>query len=151
MFVLADSGILIRLYETSDPLHAVVRLAVDTLEARGDELVAAHQNFAEFWNVCTRPTTARGGLGLSLPATEGRLARAEGRFGRLAELRNVYANWRQLLVTHGVRGKQVHDARLVAIMQAHGIAHILTLNVADFTRYPGITVLDPAQIVPPTP
>lgn len=47
--------------------------------------------------------------------------------------------------------KQVHDARLVALMQAHGITHILTLNGSDFTRYPGITPVDPASLAPPPP
>lgn len=153
MLVLVDSGILIRLYEASDPLHGVVQQAITNLIARGDVPVTAHPNFAEFWNVCTRPATARGGLGLSIPVAEGRLSSAERRFGRLAEVPTVYPHWRQLLITHGVQGKQVHDARLVALMLAHGITHILTLNGADFTRYPGVTVLDPARVnsAPPTP
>lgn len=152
MLVLADSGILLRLYEPTDPLHNVIRLAVDALDARGDEVVTAHQNFAEFWNVCTRPKAARGGLGLNLPVAEQRLVAAEQRFGQLAEHPNQYVVWRQLIVTHSVLGKQVHDARLVAMMHAHGITHILTLNGADFTRYPGVTALDPAAVAaPPTP
>jgi hypothetical protein len=44
---------------------------------------------------------------------------------------------------------QVHDARLVALMQVHGITHILTLNGADFARYPGIVPIDPASLSPP--
>lgn len=32
-------------------------------------------------------------------------------------------------------------------MIANGITHILTANVADFARYPGITVSPPDQIV----
>jgi hypothetical protein len=42
--------------------------------ARVDELVMATQNLAEFWNVCTRPATARGGLGLSIAETDRRLS-----------------------------------------------------------------------------
>ncbi|WP_332974419.1 MULTISPECIES: hypothetical protein [unclassified Microcoleus] len=42
----------------------------------------------------------------------------------------------------------MHDARLVAIMKANGAAHILTLNVKDFTRYAneGILPIDPNTI-----
>ncbi len=153
MLVLADSGILLRLYEPKDPLHATVQRAVDVVDARGDQLLAAHQNFAEFWNVCTRPTTARGGLGLSVPDADRRLARAERQFALLPDHPLQYRIWRTLIVAHAVRGKQVHDAQLVALMKAHGIDHILTLNGADFTRYPGIVVLDPATVaaLPPTP
>ncbi len=48
---------------------------------------------------------------------------------------------------HAVSGIQVHDARLVAVMRVHGIAHILTLNVGDFQRYPGINAVHPRQLI----
>lgn len=133
MRILIDTGVLIRLFERTDSEHQVVL-----------------RNVAEFWNVCTRPKTARGGLGLSVPGAEARLRDVEAGFAILPEPRTVYRHWRQLIVTHAVRGKQVHDARLVAAMSAHGITHILTLNGADFTRYPGIVALDPAAVAPPT-
>jgi hypothetical protein len=44
-------------------------------------------------------------------------------------------------------GVQVHDARLVALMMAHGLSHLLTLNPADFQRYPGITALSPSAVL----
>jgi hypothetical protein len=53
-----------------------------------------------------------------------------------------------------VSGKKAHDARLVAAMLAHGLSRLLTFNVSDFARYPGITVLEPAQVLagpPSTP
>lgn len=152
MFILADSGILIRLVNPADPLHSSIDAAVRFLRRRGDKLSFAIQNAAEFWNVCTRPATARGGLGLSISETERRLASIESGFALIHESAAVYAIWRQLVVVHSLKGKQVHDARLAALMQAHGVTHILTLNVTDFTRYPGIVALDPASIVsPPTP
>ena len=43
------------------------------------------------------------------------------------------------------------DRRRVAtaVMQTHGITHILTPNGSDFARYPGVTVLDPAGVPAP--
>ena len=47
-------------------------------------------------------------------------------------------------------GKQVHDARLVAVCHVYKVTHLLTFNVAHFTRYvgfgPGIVVVDPATV-----
>jgi hypothetical protein len=43
-----------------------------------------------------------------------------------------------MLVTHGVSGVQVHDARLVAAMHVYGVKHILTSNGKDFARYTDI-------------
>ena len=58
MLVLVDSGILLRLVERGDPQYAAIRGAVRALRSRGDTLVTAAQNAAEFWNVCTRPKRA---------------------------------------------------------------------------------------------
>jgi hypothetical protein len=59
----------------------------------------------------------------------------------------MYALWRQLVVRNALMGVQVHDARLVAWMQAHGISHLLTLNPSDFARYPGLTALNPHNVL----
>ena len=53
--------------------------------------------------------------------------------------------WRRIVLAHNVAGKKVHDAHLVAMMQAHSIRSILTFNEADFKRYPGIAMLNPAN------
>lgn len=152
MVVLCDSGILLRLHHPPDPRHFVVGRAVDALRRRGDRLVSAFQNRTEFCNACTRPATVRGGFGLTLTETLRRLRLVERGFPLLADLPAVYPLWRRLVVRHAVQGRQVHDARLVGLMQAHGITHILTLNGPDFSRYPGIVVLDPAVVaVPPPP
>lgn len=105
---------------------------------------------AEFWNVCTRPATARGGLGLSIPVADRRLRVVERLFRVLPDTTSTYQTSRVLLVTHGVQGVQVHDARLVALMQVHGITHILTLNGGDFARYPGIVAIDPTSLQSPS-
>ena len=54
--------------------------------------------------------------------------------------------WRVLVVRHQVSGVQVHDARLAAAMQVHGITHILTLNQPDFIRYASIFVVHPQNV-----
>jgi predicted nucleic acid-binding protein len=63
---LADTGILLRFLLRNDPSYLAIRQAVRVLKARREELVVAPQNIAEFWNVCTRPTSARGGMDLGV-------------------------------------------------------------------------------------
>jgi len=58
----------------------------------------------------------------------------------------TFKEWRRLVVTHSVNGVEVHDAKLVASMNTYGITHLLTFNVADFKRYPGIVVVSPADV-----
>ena len=43
-------------------------------------------------------------------------------------------------------GVNVHDARLVATMLVHGLTHIVTFNIRDFTRYTEITAVHPREI-----
>ncbi len=138
MRVLIDTGVLLRLLDRADPLHLPIRQALCDLRSRGEVPVTSAQNVAEFWNVCTRPASARGGYGLSVGETERRLRVLERLFAVLTENSGTYPLWRNLVVAHGVQGVQVHDARLVALMQAHGISRILTINVADFSRYAGV-------------
>jgi hypothetical protein len=60
----------------------------------------------------------------------------------------IYQEWRQLVVSFGVSGVQVHDARLVAAMKVNGVTHILTFNTTDFVRYAstGIVAVDPTNV-----
>jgi hypothetical protein len=46
-----------------------------------------------------------------------------------------------------VLGVQVNDARLAAAMRVHRLSHILTLNVADFSRFSGLTAVHPGTIL----
>jgi hypothetical protein len=59
--------------------------------------------------------------------------------------------WERLVTQYQVVGKNAHDARLVAAMDVHGIASLLTFNVQDFQRYQRIVVRSPQQIVAAMP
>jgi predicted nucleic acid-binding protein len=147
MQYLVDTGVWLRLFDRTDPEHAAIREALRSLRSSGHSLAACPQNIAEFWNVSTRPASARGGYGKSVATTDGRVQFIE-RFGRiLAESPTAYDGWRKLLVRHQIQGLSVHDARLVSMMQLAGITHIVTLNVADFARYSGIVAVTPKVIV----
>ena len=143
MAVLLDTGILLRLWDKSDPQHEAIASGLRTLYRQGTELTTTAQNIAEFWNVATRPASARGGYGRSIEDTSRRVQFFE-RFGRiLSDNADTYAEWRRLVVQYRVSGVAVHDARIVAQMMVLGIQEILTLNVDDFRRYSMIKVLTP--------
>ena len=121
---LADTNILLRLAEPSDPEYRIVRTAVEKLLARGEHLCYAAQNLVEFWNVCTRPID-RNGFGLSIVETDARASIIEARFRFLPDSERVHVEWRRLVVRYSVAGVQVHDARLVASMLVHGVPNLL--------------------------
>jgi predicted nucleic acid-binding protein len=143
---LADTNILLRLIKSNDPEFPLARGAIRTLKARGERVCYVPQNIVEFWNVCTRPAD-RNGYGLSPKEADERAQRLERAFTLLPDNELIHHEWRRLVLAYAVSGAQVHDARLVAAMHVHGVAHLLTLNVRDFTRYPGITIVHPQTIL----
>ena len=70
MAYLFDTNVFIRIASRNDPLREVCLNALRKLRLRNETLCYTPQVLGEFWNVCTRPVTAAGGLGLSLEATE---------------------------------------------------------------------------------
>lgn len=153
MRFLLDSGILLRLVDERDLQHDLVEAAVGMLGNRGDELYISSQNIAEFWNVATRPV-ANNGFGLP-PTTVAKLFddSIEPSCAVLAELGTLQVEFRRLLTKYSVVGKQVHDARLVAMMLTWQIDNILTLNERNFLRFvpEGIAVVSPASLISPGP
>ncbi len=128
----------------------MVNSAIELLVAQHEELLIGTQNVAEFWNVATRPFNANG---LDLPAaTVLSLLETviEPICGVLVETDEIYAEFKRLGRQNEFRGKQAHDARLVALMCCWGIDKILTLNDRDFRRYEteGIVAINPSSLGP---
>lgn len=149
MAFLIDTTILGRLANANDAQHAVAARAVLELHRRGEVLHVTPQVLVEFRNVATRPIAVNG-LGLPPVDAEALAATFEARFPLLAETQDIYPAWKALVGALGVVGKQVHDARLVAVCHVHGVTHVLTFNVVHFARMagfgPGVVVVDPATV-----
>ena len=149
MAYLLDTSVLVRLANRSDVLYSTALDAVDKLDRRGEILHVTSQTFVEFRNVATRPS-ASNGLGMSTVDAEVEAAVYESEFPLLEETPDIYRKWKVLVTTLGVVGKQVHDARLVAVCHVHGVTHLLTFNTAHFARFsgfgPGLVVVDPSSV-----
>ncbi|MHB1558500.1 MAG: type II toxin-antitoxin system VapC family toxin [Isosphaeraceae bacterium] len=149
MAYLIDTSILARLANAGDAQHAVAIKAVLELHRRGEVFHLAPQVLIEFRNVATRPVAVNG-LGLSTVQAEAQAATFEARFPLLADTSDVYPAWKSLVCSLGVIGKQVHDARLIAVCHVHRVTHLLTFNVAHFVRMaaygPRVVVADPASV-----
>lgn len=149
MAYLVETSVLTRLANVNDVSYAVADHAVTTLRQQGEELRTTPQNFVEFRSVATR-STAVNGLGFPPAVVEAKATIFEATFPLLPETPDIYPAWKTLVQAAGVVGKQVHDARLVAICHIYGITHVLTFNVQHFARFatygPGLVVVDPASV-----
>jgi len=145
MSYLVDTNVLLRLVQKNHPMRPDARRALVTLRKQGEELCITSQNIIEFWAVATRPLD-KNGLGLTVDEA----ARETRKLRRLFKLRTdspaIFTEWEQLVAKYQVMGKQAHDTRLVAVMKAHGLSHILTFNVDDFKRFTNITPVAPQTV-----
>jgi predicted nucleic acid-binding protein len=142
---LLDTNVVARRVLASDPLHPIVVTASDTLLRRGEILHITGQNLIEFQALATRPVSANG-LGLSGQEATAEARVIEGLFPLLDETPAIYPIWRTMVETHDVAGRQVYDARLVAVMLAHGVTDLLTLNPTHFRRFSAINVTEPQDV-----
>ena len=149
MAILVDTSVLGRLANRADISYAIAKSAIAELHRRGEVLHVTAQNLIEFMNFATRPVRANG-LGLTASAAHGLQATFEATFPLLDETPGIFPAWKAIVQALGVVGKQVHDARLVAVCHVHSVTHLLTFNVSHFVRIvgfgPGVVVLDPATI-----
>jgi predicted nucleic acid-binding protein len=146
---LLDTSLLVRLANSADAQHSTAVTAVLELHRRGEALHVTPQVLVEFRSVATRPVESNG-LGLSPADAAAQSAGFEAAFGLLVETLDVYPAWKQVVDGLGIIGKQVHDARLVAVCHVHGVSHLLTFNAAHFARMaefgPTVVMVEPKSI-----
>ena len=145
MNILLDANVLLRLADPTSASHGIAATAIASFRKHGDVLYIVPQCVYEFWVVASRPIT-NNGLGLSIAECIRELANVEMSFPLLDDKPTLYTEWKSVVTTFNCQGKVAHDARYVAAMRTHGLNHLLTFNVGDFARYPGLIALDPNTI-----
>ena len=131
--IFIDTNVLV--YASRTTAHAFQRAhaALVRLEDEGTDLCVSRQVLREYLVTVTRPQADAAPLTLEAAVADVR---------RLADIYTVLEDGPaitnrllQLVLGFPTRGKQVHDANLVATMLAHGVARLLTFNAADFQRF----------------
>ncbi|MBL8811919.1 MAG: PIN domain-containing protein [Planctomycetaceae bacterium] len=146
MRILIDTNVLLRSIEPKHVHYQSSLDAIDLLRSLGHELAIVPQVLYEFWSVATRPLL-NNGLGMSPADAHAEVAALQKVFRLLRDERGVFSIWEQLVSSYGVKGKQVHDARLAASIQRHAATYLLTFNTSDFARYSFMTAMSPIDIV----
>jgi len=60
----------------------------------------------------------------------------------IAETEGYWAQFRQIIEAGRIAGGQIHDARIAALCNLHGVRELWTAD-RDFTRFPGLNVRNP--------
>jgi predicted nucleic acid-binding protein len=146
MIVLVDTNVLVRLIQQSHAMYEPARTAAATLLRQKHQLSIIAQNLIEFWAVATRPL-ASNGLALPVTDTAAHVKTFRQAFTLIPDTSDIFSEWQRLVELHEVKGRQAHDARLVAAMLVNGVSHLLTFNDEDFKRYNEITVVIPQTVI----
>ena len=145
MSYLVDTNVLLRSVQPTHSAHDTAVNAIQMLLERSETLCLTSQNLIEFWAVATRPIAANG-LGWTVAETMQEIAELKSFFILQPDTPVVFAEWEKLVAQYQVIGKQVHDARLVAVMKTYQISSLLTFNIADFKRFTEITAIAPNSV-----
>ena len=130
-----DANVLVFSLLPKSPNHACAVAALAAAERGGLELWVSPQVVRELLVQLTRTGPRSSGEPVKPAVAAQYVAAILPRF-RLADVNAaVAAELLSLLRTVGARGKNVHDANVVATMLVHGVGRLLPHNVKDFQCY----------------
>ncbi|QEI44125.1 hypothetical protein BMF77_04753 [Dolichospermum sp. UHCC 0315A] len=142
---LLDTNILLRSRDTTSPDFHLVDKTIKYLISNNHQCFITSQVIIEFWVVATRPVNVNG-LGWTGKQTTQAVQMLINQFDLLEEIPDVFSIWLNLVTTYNISGKRTHDIHILAVMLAHNISHILTLNPKDFIAVPEVTIIHPQSI-----
>ncbi len=135
-----DANILVYSSFPTLPLYEITRSRLGEFEDAGNSFWICRQILREFLAATTRPGNVLPSPGVT-DLTE-MVREWEARCHVAEDDAYITEYLLEFIGTPGAKGKQVHDANIVATMRRHRIPYLLTHNTADFARYsPWITVL----------
>ena len=143
---LLDTNILLRASDPNSSSYPLIMNVVDMIIRQGGECLITSQILIEFWVVATRPKDVNG-LGWTTQKTQQEINQILSQFSLLEESPDIFPLWFQLVTIYNIKGKRTHDIRLLAVMKAFNITHLLTFNPDDFIPIPNITILHPQDFI----
>lgn len=144
--VLVDTNVLLSATAPLRPFHQAALAVLNDWPNQGIVLMASSQVLREYLVVATRPIEVNG-LGLGVDEALANVMAFRGRMRLLVESEAAWDRLRGLIATHSCKGKQIHDANVVASALTSGVAKLVTANVGDFSRFAAeLEVIDLAAL-----
>ena len=138
--VFVDTNILLAATDTGREHHKDAKSFLEVSFSGAWRVFACPQIFREYLVVATRPVK-NNGLGLSPTEACGNMENFHQLVQTLPEGRQSQEKLTALVLRHNLKGKRIHDANLVAIMEAHGLRLLKTYNPQDFRPFAQISLL----------
>ncbi|MBM4277770.1 MAG: type II toxin-antitoxin system VapC family toxin [Deltaproteobacteria bacterium] len=140
--IAVDSNLLVYAHREDSPWH-------DTAYARIVELAEGKSQWAipwpcihEFLAIVTHPRIYTPPTPLEKALDQVEAWYESPNLVLLSESEDYWQQLRSMLQSGRVSGPQVHDARIAALCQQHGVSELWTID-RDFGRFPGLTARNP--------
>ncbi|MCS4174766.1 type II toxin-antitoxin system VapC family toxin [Salinibacter ruber] len=138
---MVDTNILVYATINEAPKCDEARRWMQRLQKDGVQLCATPQIYREYLVVLTRGSVFE--RRFSSDEALATLNDTRPAFRTLSPTGDTFEKCTLLLQRYGVRGKQVHDANIVAVMMTYGLKGLATYNQSDFRRFDDVFLLDP--------
>jgi predicted nucleic acid-binding protein len=142
--VFVDTNILLRIMLPEMRLHQEAEALIQEMWADEAEPWISRQIIREFIVQATHPNTFAPPL--AIEAVLKQIDTLASLFNIADDTAEVTGRLLDLLREFPTRGKQIHDANIVATMLVHGIDTLATLNISDMKRFQSrIKLITPDQ------
>jgi predicted nucleic acid-binding protein len=139
--VFIDTNVLVYANLALSPFHGPALTQLQDLDNAGSELWISRQTIREYLAAMTRPGVLTGSI--PIPSLLSDVRTFSTQFHLAEDGPSVTAHLLNLMNTIPIGGKLVHDANIVATMQAFNISKLLTHNTADFARFASLITVVP--------
>ncbi|MHB8519751.1 MAG: type II toxin-antitoxin system VapC family toxin [Limisphaerales bacterium] len=137
-----DTNVLVYATDANSPWQAVAESALEEWRAQGTALLLSVQVLREYLAVTTRTAPGQT-VQPDYGAIAANLLSFRSGFDVLEDNGKVSEKLEELVRQFSVRGRQVHDANIVATMVVQGLRELLTQNVGDFARFSPLITIHP--------
>lgn len=132
--IFVDSNVLLGCTDENRAVHQASVTFIEAAIQGKYRLYANSQVFREYFVVTTRPQ-AENGLGLSPDESCRNMRIFRESVQILGEGTEVLNELARLVKLYELKGKRIHDANLVAVMNMNGLRHLKTWNPGDFSPF----------------
>ena len=136
--VFLDTNILVYLANEDSPFHNKVVKKFQGLAGKC-ELWISRQILREYMVVMTRPGIVEKPLSSKQAAEDAE--RWESIFQVADETEDVTKTLVDLVKSHDIKGKSIHDTNIVATMMKNQVSALFTLNTDDFKKFKAIQLI----------
>lgn len=136
-----DTNVLVHANVAVSPLYSLAQQAIQHYDQAGSQLWISRQVLREYLAALTRPQAYTNPIPIASLVADVR--RFEAEFQVAEDNSQVTSNLLTLVSQTNVGGKHIHDANIVATMQAYGITQLLTENTVDFKSFSHLITVIP--------